>query len=108
MPSNTLSRGNTLYDFVIAPTLTPTSLTASGTAEQTFTVVGLQTSDIVAVNSTTAQTVGIGIVNVRVSAPNALSIQFSNSSVTFATPVAGLYNINIVRPENLPLPTNAA
>lgn len=109
MPGTTIGRGNVIYDYLCQPTLTPVSVGANTSAEQTFTVLGLQVGDFVDVNvANSAQTAGIGIVNARVSAANTLAIQFSNSTAGALTPVAGAYNINVTRPENLPLPPNAA
>lgn len=107
MPSTTLGRGNILYDFLIGPTLTPVAVAGNTTAEQSFTIIGLQVGDFADINCMAAQTAGLGIVNVRVSATNTLTVQFSNSTAGSLTPTAGQYNINITRPENLPLPTNA-
>lgn len=107
MPSTTLGRGNILYDFIIGPTLTPVAVAGATSAEQSFTIQGLQVGDILDVNCNVAQTAGIGIVNVRVSAANTMTLMFANATAGSLTPAAGLYNINVGRPENLPLPTNA-
>lgn len=107
MPSSTIGRGNVLYDFLIGPTLTPASVNANTSAEQTFTIQGLQTGDALDINFNGAQTAGVGIVNVRVSAANTAAIVFQNSTAGPLTPASGQYVINVTRPENLPLPTNA-
>lgn len=67
--------------------LTPSLVGANTTAEQTFTVTGLTTSDVVAVNKPTAQA-GLGIVGARVSATNTLAITFSNNTGSGITPTA--------------------
>src|SRR4029077_1948314 len=108
MPGTTIGRGNVLYDYLCGPSLTPASVNANTTEEQTFTVLGLQVGDFVDVNFQGAQTAGIGISNVRVSAANVLALQFTNNTGGALTPAAGIYGINVTRPENLPLPTNAA
>lgn len=110
MPGTLTSGGNILYAFNIAPSFTPVSVAASITAEQSFTVPGLQTNDFVSVYANSVQTAGIGISNARVSAANTLQIGFSNSTLGALTPVAGVYYMCICRPE-LPiasLPTIAA
>lgn len=107
MPSTTIPRGNILLNLAIAPTLTPVSVLANTTAEQTFTIQGLMVGDLMNVYANVAQTAGIGIVSARVSAANTLSIGFSNSTAGALTPVAGAYNVEINRPEYLPLPTSA-
>jgi hypothetical protein len=107
MPGTTLGRGNILYDFLIGPSLTPVAVAGSTSAEQSFTILGLQVGDYVDVQSNNAQTAGIGIGNCRVSAANTLTVEFTNSTAGSLTPVAGVYMINISRPENSPLATNA-
>ena len=107
MPSTTLGRGNLLYDFVIGPVLTPVAVAGSTAAEQSFTVPGILVGDILDINCAVAQTAGLGIVNVRVSAANTITIQFANSTAGSLTPTAGQYVINVGRPENQPLPANA-
>lgn len=107
MPGTISSGGNILYSWMIGPSLTPVSVAAATTAEQSFTVKGLQTTDFVDVYSNALQTAGIGIVNNRVSAADTLQIGFSNSTAGSLTPVAGQYNIVICRPESVPLPTSA-
>jgi NADH dehydrogenase/NADH:ubiquinone oxidoreductase subunit G len=81
---------------VYAPSLTPASVAAATTAEQTFTVTGLTTADKVIVNGP-APTAGTGIVNARVSAANTLAITFANVTAAAATPTAGTYTIVAIR-----------
>lgn len=107
MPSNTLGRGNVLYDFMIGPTLTPVSVAGATAVEQSFTIAGLQLGDAVDVTFNGAQTAGIGIGNGRVPAANTLTISFTNSTAGALTPASGQYLLTICRPENLPLPTTA-
>jgi hypothetical protein len=77
-------------------TLTPTSVGANSTSEQTFTVIGLSTSDYVTVNKPT-HTSGIGIVNARVSAKDTLAITFANVTSGAITPPSETYAIVAVR-----------
>ena len=76
--------------------LTPASVAANTTAEQTFTVNGLVISDIVTVNKPSLDA-GIGIVNVRVSAANTLAITYINATASPVVPTAETYNIMSVR-----------
>jgi len=108
MPGTTIGRGNVLYDYLCGPTLTPASVAANTTAPQNFTILGLQVGDFCDVYFQGVQTAGIGIANARVSAANTLTIDFSNNTGGALVPAAGIYGINVTRPENLPLPTNAA
>ena len=103
----TICRGNVATSLLIGPILTPVAVLGAITAEQSFTVSGLALNDMVDAASNVAQTAGIGIANVRVSAINTLTIAFSNSTAGTLTPVAGQYLICIVRAESLPLPTAA-
>lgn len=76
--------------------LTPTSVAANTTAEQTFTVTGLVTSDIITINKPSLNA-GIGIVNARVSAANTLAITYINVSGSPITPTSETYKIISVR-----------
>jgi hypothetical protein len=107
MPGTLLGRGNILYDFLIGVSLTPVAVAGANAVEQSFTVLGFQVGDFVDAQCTVAQTSGIGIGNCRISAANTLTIEFVNSTAGSLTPAAGIYNVNVSRPENTVLPTNA-
>jgi hypothetical protein len=78
-------------------TISPAEVAANTSAEQTFTVAGLTTSDHVTVNKPTAQA-GLGIVGVRVSAANTLAITFGNFTAGGITPTAAeTYKVVAVR-----------
>lgn len=77
---------------VYTPSLTPMSVAAATTAEQTFTVTGLTTADKVIVNGP-APVAGTGIVNARVSTADTLAIAFANVTAGALTPVAGTYTV---------------
>lgn len=81
---------------VYTPTLTPASVAAATTAEQTFTVNGLAVGDKVIVNGP-APTAGTGIVNARVSAADTLAITFANVTAGALTPAAGTYTVIAIR-----------
>lgn len=107
MSSTTVTRGNSHETFYIQPSLTPVAVAATTTAAQTFSVPGLQTTDIVMVvgyNGT--QTAGIIIAEADCLTANVLSIQFGNVTGSSATPAAGVYTIQVVRLEG-PAPVNA-
>lgn len=101
MPSSDLARGNLQYLNLLGVTLSPALVAANTTAEQTFTVAGLQATDaVVTVQKPTAQA-GLGIVGARVSAANTLAITFSNNTGAGITPTASqLYKVLIARPSN--------
>ena len=73
---------------IYSATLTPASIAANTTAEQTFAVTGLISSTPVWVNKPTAQA-GLGISGCRVSSTNNIGITFSNFTGTAITPTAG-------------------
>lgn len=107
MSSTTVTRGNSHETFYIQPSITPSAVSANTTASQTFSVSGLQTTDIVAVlGYNGAQTTGIVIAEADCLTANVLSIQFGNVTGSSATPASGAYTIQITRLEG-PAPTNA-
>ena len=73
-------------------TLTPVSIAANTTAEQTFTVTGLPASSVVVVNKPSQQT-GLAIVSARVSALNTLALSFANMTAAAIVPTAESYTI---------------
>lgn len=78
--------------FIYRVTLTPSSVGANTTAEQTFTVQGVQVGDSLDVNKASHQT-GLSIGNIRVPAPNVLAIQFVNTTGSPIVPASELYII---------------
>ena len=107
MSSTTVTRGNSHETFYIQPSLTPSAVSANTTAAQTFSLPGLQTTDIVAVlgyNGT--QTTGIIIAEADCLNANVLSIQFGNVTGSSATPASGVYTIQVTRLEG-PAPVTA-
>lgn len=103
-----ISLGNLQLDMLLAVSLTPVSVAANTTAEQTFTVNGLIVGDFVLVQRATSQA-GLGIVGARVSAANTLAVTYVNASAGPLVPTAEQYIINVNRRENIdasiPLPT---
>jgi hypothetical protein len=76
--------------------LAPASVAANTTAEQTFTVNGLSTNDVVIVNKPSLNA-GIGIAGARVSAANTLAITYVNSSGGAVVPTTETYTIISIR-----------
>jgi hypothetical protein len=91
---------------VFTQALTPVSVAANTTAEQTFTITApnaLVALSPVWVNKPAAQ-IGLGIQGVRVSAANTLAINYVNATAAAITPTAGeLYTIG-----NFQVPFNSA
>jgi hypothetical protein len=106
MPSTTVQRGNVIFDTLVGITITPTVIAAFDTSTQTFAVPGILTSDCVYASESITQTKSVVLSNAFVPANGVLGIQFLNVSAVAVTPVAGLYQLSIQRPENLPLPGN--
>ncbi len=78
-------------------TLSPAAVANATSAEQTFTMTGLLTTDYVYVNKPTAQA-GIGIVGARVSAAGVLAITFMNATTQTVTPTASeVYTVFVAR-----------
>ena len=80
---------------VLSVSLTPASVAAGTSAEQDFTVSGLAVGDFVAVNGATGNVTGV--IGVRVSAANTLTIRYLNPSAGALTPAAGTYLIYVAR-----------
>lgn len=81
----------------LSVTLSPASVANATSAEQTFTMTGLLTTDFVSVNKPTAQA-GLGIVGTRVSAADTLAITFGNFTAATITPTASeVYVVHVVR-----------
>ena len=72
---------------VFAVQLSPAAVAANTTAEQTFSVTGLNAGMSVFVNKPTAQA-GLGIVGARVTAAGLLAITFCNTTAGALTPTA--------------------
>lgn len=74
------------------------SISANTTEENTFTVSGLRTGDMVFVNKP-SHDAGVVIGSCRVSAVDTLAIQMSNSTASPVDPSSEDYDLLIVRPE---------
>lgn len=77
-------------------TLTPSSVSANSTSEQTFTITGLNTNDLVIINKPSHQS-GLGIGNARVSAANTLAITYMNVSGGAIVPTSEEYSVVVIR-----------
>lgn len=104
--STQIVRGNIRGIFTIAVTLSPSAVGANTTAEQAFTISGIQATDnVIDVTKPTTQA-GLGIVNFRVSAANTVAVAFSNNTAGNITPTASeSYRMTVIRPENPVLPS---
>jgi hypothetical protein len=100
---NTNSAGNIKGQWVLTVTLSPATVAATSSAEQTFTVTGVQLGDMIDVQKAGTPLVsGLGIVNSRVTAANTIGITFQNTTNYVQTPAASeTYYLQVTRAENL-------
>ncbi len=104
---NTISYGNIKGQWLLAITISPTSVAPNTTAEQTFAITGLVLGDMIDINKPTHQG-GLGITNSRVSSAGVLAIAFVNATAATITPTASeIYYITVSRPENLTSSNNS-
>jgi hypothetical protein len=95
-----IPRGNISGNWLTTITISPSSVAPNTTAEQTFTVSGLQLGDYCEVNKPSHQN-GLGITNSRVSAANTLAIAFVNATASTITPTASeQYLLCVTRASN--------
>lgn len=106
MPSNTLSRGNILNEVLLSVSLTPAQVAANSTATQTFAIPGALMTDYIDVFAQAAQVQNVIVAGCWISSAGIAAIQFLNTSAAAITPAQGTYTVNLVRPENTPLPAN--
>lgn len=100
-----ISRGNISLSMLLGLVISPASVAANTTVEQTFTLTGVQAGDVVSITKPTTQA-GLGIGNARVTAANTVGITFINDTGSPIVPTAGeTYTVEVNRPTNLPLPT---
>lgn len=107
MPNTTVVRGPLDAVKIFQINITPTSVPAQNSNEQTFTVIGINPGDYINLGSAAAQTAGIVVGSCRITAPNTLAVQFVNVSGAAVVPVSGTYGCVWGTPEYLPLDTNA-
>ena len=106
MPSTTIARGNALSTFYVAPTLTPAQVLTYSSPAQTFSLPGLQTTDqVLVIGFNGTQTSGIVVAEADCLTAGVISIQFANITAGTLTPAAGVYTIQVVRPEGSLLAT---
>lgn len=86
-----------LYKYTAS--ITPASVSANTSAEQTFTVTGLIASSdyIIGIEPPAGPTAGTGIVWMRITADNTIGITFINATGGGLTPPAGTYTFIIWR-----------
>ena len=100
--------GNIQSQGVATLTLSPALVAANTTAEQTFTLPNIRTTDMIVGVSSGAPQAGLGIVGMRVTAANTIGITFINNTASGITPTASTaYQIEWVRPDSVQNSVNA-
>ena len=84
--------------FAVEVSLDVASVDANTSAEQTFTLTGLKTTDLVFVRKPSLSA-GLVIGNARVSAADTLAITFGNLTASPINPSAETYKVFVFRPE---------
>ncbi|MDE2439563.1 MAG: hypothetical protein KGP14_00960 [Betaproteobacteria bacterium] len=98
--SSGIITGNIASFGVASVTLSPAQVAANTTAEQTFTVPGLRTSDVIVEVSKPTQQAGLAIGGSRVSAANTMAVTFINATAGAITPTASeTYQVVWCRPD---------
>jgi hypothetical protein len=96
--SSMIPRGNINKMQTVRVTLSPSSVSANTTAQQTFTVPGVIVGDVVLAVEKPSHQAGLGIVGWRVTAANTVGITFSNNTGSGITPTASeAYDITVAR-----------
>lgn len=95
--------GNVLAAGVLTVTLDLASVAAATSAEQTFTVPGLQTTDAVFLCVSSSLNNGLGIVGARVSAANTLAVRVMNATAGALDAASATFTLLVVRPESSPV-----
>lgn len=93
--------GNIKSMGVLSLVIDPASVATITTAEQTFTLRGLNVGDLVYVNKP-SNTVGVGICNARVSAADTLAITFVNPTAGAVDAASETWLILVIRPDGTP------
>lgn len=81
----------------VEASLTPASVAAQITAEQTFAVSGITTNDMVIGVNPPSHVNYVGIAGFRVPSDGNIAIAFANLDGTSKTPAAGTYKFAILR-----------
>lgn len=98
--------GNALGVYCISATIDPANIATATTTEQTFTVPGLKTGDIVYAVKPSV-TAGISVNTSRVSAADTLAVTFTTTTTNINAP-SETWQILIARPSGGLNPTTIA
>lgn len=94
--------GNVQSIGVVSVTLTPASVAANTTAEQTFAVPGVLATDVIIDVTKPSAQAGLGLVNFRVSSAGNVGITFINATASPIVPTAAeVYKLTFIRPDSI-------
>lgn len=102
--SSLIPRGNVRNLFMVQVTFDPAAVATITTAEQSLTVTGLKTGDMVFWQKPT-NTAGVGVVNMRVSATDTLQVTFVNPTAGSVNAASETWTLLVIRPETVTLPS---
>lgn len=97
-----IKMGNVSGIYLARITIDPASVATITTAEQLFTVPGVQVGDAVFVCKPT-NTTGLGVVNSRASANNQIGITFVNPTAGAVDAASEVYLVAVLRPQSVPV-----
>lgn len=86
----------------LSASVTPASVAAASTAEQSVTVTGVQALDEVVMVSYPARTNSTAPTGARVSAANTVQVEYVNPTAGALTPPSGTYQFIVFRPSTNP------
>lgn len=92
--------GNIRKIKILEASLTPSEVATITAPEQTFTVNGLTTDDVIIAVNPPSVTAGVTIGSFRISAANTLALQFCNPTAGNLTPASGTHKIVVATPES--------
>lgn len=91
--------GNTYGLSVVSTTINLASVAAATSAEQTFTIPGLQVGDFVVVEPPSTLNNGLGIVGARVSATDTLALRVMNATAGALDAASATFRVMVLRPD---------
>ena len=107
MSKTTIVRGNIIAHSIVQAALPSTTISGTST-DVTFTVPGVQSTDVVVATFDNALVTGISIGNAYTNTANQVVVRLINSTGSSATQTAGTLLIQVLSCEDSPIPTSVA
>jgi hypothetical protein len=105
MPKSTVVRGNIIEASLVQASL-PSTVISGTSAEVTFTVPGVASTDVILATFDGSLVTGIAIGNAYTNANDQIKVRLINLTGASATQTAGTMHFVIMSCEDLPLPTS--